>query len=279
MKRKFREDTPVDVPEPINIKRDLTLGQLAALGAAALAYNILEDQIDSLLQVATRTPDWISDEVSSRINGKEGTVEIIKRAIDHTDLPKADKDALKGLVGAFSFFKGIRDAMIHARLINLSGSIARGANRRGKEPYEVLVSEQALNGFYDHVSALQRELAVGGKLLNTALTLKQIAPDDPNKSQLEEEIEAETVRCRESRKQRQKLKQLPKFPDENELREAVNRRREAVISTIVGYRRPLTSHSQGRDNSQFWDATQMMHRRNNALLDTYYPPSATRKSG
>ena len=52
-----------------DIKKDLTENQLAAFGAAALAYNILEDQIDALLHVVTNVPDWLITEVSSRWEG------------------------------------------------------------------------------------------------------------------------------------------------------------------------------------------------------------------
>jgi hypothetical protein len=171
MKRKSQKDTPTDIFDPVNIKRDLTSAQLAALAAVTLAYNILEDQIDALLLIATRIPDWLFDEVSSRIDGLGGTVEIILRAIKQTDLPQKDKNDLEASVGLFMDFKQNRDTIIHARLINLSIGIGRGAKRRGTSPLEILVSEDALNRFYDHIVALQNELAAGGRLLNTALTL------------------------------------------------------------------------------------------------------------
>jgi hypothetical protein len=58
MKRKFREDTPRDIFGPVDVKLDLTQEQLAALGAAALAYNILEDQLDALRRNARSRLDF-----------------------------------------------------------------------------------------------------------------------------------------------------------------------------------------------------------------------------
>jgi hypothetical protein len=270
MKRKSKGDTPTDISGPVDIKIDLTPGQLAALAAVALAYNILEDQLDSLLRVATRVPDWIFDEVSSRIHGLDGTVAIIEQAVQKSGLSAKAKNALHGTISTFSDFKKNRDTIIHARLINLSIGIGRGAKQRGKSLFEILLSEDALNCFYDHILALQKELIAGGVLLNTALSLKQIAQDDPNKSRLEAEIRVHTAQFRESRSHRRALTPLPKFPDESELREAANRRREAAILMRMGYPRRPTAGFWARDNSQFWE---YQHLRNNALLDTYFPPA------
>jgi hypothetical protein len=225
--------------------------------------------------VATRVPDWIFDEVCSRIHGLDGTVAIIQEAIKQSGLPNKDKNALEGSVGSFTDFKKTRDTMIHARLINLSTSIGRGAKQRGKSPFEILLSEDALNCLYEHILALQKELAAGGVLLNNALALKQIAVDDPNRARLEEEIRDQTVRFRESHNHRLALKPLPKFPDENELRDAANRRRETAILMQMGYPQPQTlSHFRNRDNLPLWDWHYQYHR-NNALLNTYFPPDQT----
>ena len=86
MKRKSRDDALVDEHVTGDIKADLTEKQLAAFGAAALAYNVLEDQIDALLSVTTRIPNWLFAEVSSRIHGLDGKTAIIQKAIEHSGL-------------------------------------------------------------------------------------------------------------------------------------------------------------------------------------------------
>src|ERR1700721_819086 len=116
MKRKVQGDTPTDVHGTGNVKADLTEKQLVAFGAAALAYNVLEDQIDALLFVATGISDWLFAEVSSRIHGLDGKIAIIQKAIEHSDLMPSDKKKLTEAVAAFGDFKKNRDTMIHARI-------------------------------------------------------------------------------------------------------------------------------------------------------------------
>jgi len=81
MKRKPPKAPPTHADSTGDIKADLTQEQLAAFGAAALAYNVLEDQIDALLFIVTRIPDWLFSEVSSRIHGLDGKVAIIQEAV------------------------------------------------------------------------------------------------------------------------------------------------------------------------------------------------------
>jgi hypothetical protein len=263
MKRKSREDIPVDPQSTGNIKIDLTETQLAAFGASVLAYNVLEDQIDTLLLVATRIPDWLFVEVSSRIHGLDGKIAIIRKAINQSGLGPNDAKTLNGAIDVFLDFKKTRDTLIHARIINASLGVGRGPNQRGKSPFEILLSAQALNAFYDHIITLQIELASGGRMLNSAVALKQCAVDDPNKSRFEEEILTHKAQFLENHKHRLALTPLPKFPDEDELREATNRWRETQILMRMGYPLP-----PARDMSQFW------YHRNNALLNTYYPSGA-----
>jgi hypothetical protein len=276
MKRKSREDTPIDHQSTGNIKIDLTEKQLAAFGAAALAYNVLEDQIDTLLLVTTQIPDWLFEQVSSRIHGLDGKIAIIQEAIKQSGLGSNDIKTLTESVAVFGDFKKTRDTLIHARIVNAPLAVGRGTKQRGASPFEVLLSLPALDAFYEHILALQRELASGGILLNGAVTLKRCAEDDPNKSRFEEELRVHKAQFLENHRRRLALKPLPKFPDEDELHEAANRWRETQILMRMGYPRPHPAMQHfSRDASQFWE---WRHHRNNALLDTYFPPTEPPKN-
>ena len=85
MKRPAK-DNPEQMFRTGDVKRDLTRDQLEAIGAAALAYNSLEDQIDNLLLTATRMPVWLFPEVSSRINGLEGKIQVVQAAINEAKM-------------------------------------------------------------------------------------------------------------------------------------------------------------------------------------------------
>jgi hypothetical protein len=244
MKRRPREDTPTDVHRTGDIKKDFTKSQLAAFGAATLAYNILEDQIDALLFIVTRIPDWLFADVSSRIHGLDGKIAIIQNAVQRTGLVPDDLKALQEAIALFGQFKTIRDGMIHARIINASIGIGRVAKQRGKSPYEILLSAEALNIFYDHIVALEKEFSSGGSLLNTSITLSLLAANDPNRAQFEEALRVHQSLFRENHKHRRSLKRLPKFPDESELREAANRWREAQTAALMDWFRPLSELPQ-----------------------------------
>jgi hypothetical protein len=247
MKRKTRDDISVPAQSIASIKTDLTEKQLAAFAAAALAYNILEDQIDALLLVATRIPDWLFAEVSSRINGLDGKIAIIQEAITRSSISPKDAKALTEAVATFGDFKKTRDTMIHARIIRtLVGTIGRGTKQRGKSPFEILLNVDALSAFFDHIEALERELSSGAKLSNSAITLNQSALDDPNRSRFEEERQAHEAQFQESHNLRQSLKQLPKFPDEDELRKVVNQQREAQTAALMGWFQPWSEPGRHR---------------------------------
>lgn len=132
-----KKDTPKSVHSTRDIKKDLTENQLAAFGAAALAYNILEDQIDALLHVVTNVPDWLIKEVSSRIHGLDGKAAIINKAISKTPLESKDAKMANASIGAFMEFKKNRDAMIHARIINASIGIELSEKTRGEKCFEI----------------------------------------------------------------------------------------------------------------------------------------------
>jgi len=150
-------------------------------------------------------------------------------------------------VATFGDFKKNRDTLIHARIINVTIGVGRGAKQRGgKSSFEVLLSADVLNAFYDHIVALKNELASGAVLLNTSVTLKLGNSDDPGRPQLEKALRSHQAQYRESRKYRRSLKPLPKFPDEDELRQAANKQREAQTAVIMSWFQPLSEPVQTR---------------------------------
>ena len=80
MKRPHHQDTRKHVDGTGDIKKDLTEKQLAAIGALILAYNKLEDSIESMFGVVTGVKDQMFLEVSSRITSIDIKLEIIKQA-------------------------------------------------------------------------------------------------------------------------------------------------------------------------------------------------------
>jgi hypothetical protein len=239
MKRPFREDKTNDVHRTGDIKRDLSEKQLAGIGAAALAFNALEERVDLLLSVATRMPSYLFQEVSTRINGLEGKVSIIQAAIKEatttadTGLATEDIKRLGNAVGDFMELKKIRDAIMHARIVNASIGIGVGGRQRGSKAVEILLSVDALDKYYLHILLLDQVLSSGSALLNAVITHWERGKSDPYKSQFEQAIQGHQVLFQSSLHRRQSLPPLSKFPDEDELREAANRWRAALREEIT----------------------------------------------
>ncbi len=236
-------------PEPIStfdIKKDLTEKQLAAIGAAALAFNVLEEQIDELLFAVTRTPRWLFPEVSSRIHGLEGKVAIIKAGIDDgvhfPDLASFTPDLadLKTSIDKFLEFKRIRDAIIHSRIINAAIGIGMVAKQRGKSPYEVLLQAEALESYYNHAVTLERVLASGANLLSLVIAMSEYRVDHLYRRPLEERARSETTQFQHHLQRLRSLKPLPQFPDEAEIQKAVALWREALRAQAADWIPPLS---------------------------------------
>jgi hypothetical protein len=238
MRRQYNKDRPTDVHSTGDVKRDLTEKQLAAFGAASLAYNILEDEIDALLHIVTNVPDWLAKEVSSRIHGLDGKIAIIHIALNNSSLETADQNIARDNVGAFGEFKKIRDAMIHARILNAAIGIGLSNKTRGEKSFEVLLSEDALNTLYDHIVALEKVLSSLGSLLGGLNALRNSEPTDPNRSRYEEAVRVHTAQFRENHARRRSLKPLPQFPDEVQLRAAVTLWNQTQTSILMGWFQP-----------------------------------------
>ena len=221
MRRPYNKDKPTDVHSTGDVKKDLTEKQLAAFGAGCLAYNILEDEIDALLYVVTNVPDWLAKEVSSRIHGLDGKTAIIHKALAKAGLDIPDQKIAHESVNTFSDFKTIRDAMIHARVTNAAIGIGLIEKKRGEKSFEVLLTEEALNTFYEHIVVLEKALSSLGSLLGGMNALKASSPTDPNRSRYEEAVRVHAAQFREHHARRQSLKPLPQFPDEYQLKAAV----------------------------------------------------------
>lgn len=256
MRRPYNKDKPTDAHSTGDVRRDLTEKQLAAFGAACLAYNILEDGIDALLYVVTNIPDWLIKEVTTRIHGLDGKTAIIQKSIEKSGLIATDQKIASESIAVFGEFKKIRDAMIHARVLNAAIGIGLSDRTRGERGFEVLLTEEALNTFYEHIVALEKELSSLGSLLGGTTALRGSSADDPKKSQYEEAVRVHEAQFRENHRRRRSLKPLPKFPDEVQLKAAMLLWNQTQTATLMGWFQP-------------WEP--LPQRKSNVLLDTGPP--------
>jgi hypothetical protein len=140
-----------------DIKRDLSVDQLAGIGAVALAYNYAESSLDRALGLALGVGLELHLRLVTRIGGEEKT-ELLKLAAADMSLPSDLREDLAETLSYFLTLKGYRNGIIHARVLDaiLGLGEVRG---RGARHWEVLLTTVALNGLYDHLKAVTDELA------------------------------------------------------------------------------------------------------------------------
>jgi hypothetical protein len=111
-----------------NIKPEL----LAAFGAVTLAWNQVDGMIDSILCAALQLHSDLRVDVRSRINGFDGKIGIIKKALQvhFGTFPDVCRFAQVSL-GACELYKTYRDGVAHARPNRGDDPIAVTADKRG----------------------------------------------------------------------------------------------------------------------------------------------------
>jgi hypothetical protein len=214
-----------------NVRKDLSENQLAWIGSVALAYNETELILDLILTSALGQND-LGHALTSRINGTEGKIEILKTAIANLKAEQPIRDAIALTLGAdgFSGLKKYRDRVIHARIRDAKNAIAQSPASRGKFE-EVLLTEKALEGVYNRLVLLRAELSfilqmvIGIEVaasIGLALHHMKLSSDDPYKRapETESRIQAALAQLQLCRRDRLSLQPLPKFPSESELNEA-----------------------------------------------------------
>jgi hypothetical protein len=192
---------------------DLSSEQLEYVGAVAILYNSVEDQVDSLCAEGLRIPIH-NAEVLSRLNGIEGKTELIKIAAKHWGFSEDEQIFLAEAVGkgGFMLLKKWRDAVVHSRVYNSRTSMALVPERRGKFS-QVLLSTDALIGLYSRLAWLRAELFWLLRILERRTRLSRGEIDAQHRGLLEQENRADWIRAREHRTRRLSLQPMPEFPD------------------------------------------------------------------
>jgi hypothetical protein len=217
-----------------DIRKDLTAEQLAGIGGVTLAYNEAEVLIDILMSLSLGLLTHSAHEVTSRINGIDGKIELAKIGMRELGADQKTTDLLGGSLGdgGFKSYKKYRDAVIHARVLDAPAGIALSPSNRGKID-EVLLTVEALNGLYDRLVLVRQELIEACNISIRLFTERRMGPirksateaaADPlqralaivdlPKRQYEQEIQDCLSRFQEHQKNRLSLPRLPEFPVE-----------------------------------------------------------------
>lgn len=200
--------------------RQLTKHQLAAIGAVALACNELEVAIDILLFEVIGLPHPAFPDVSCIIN-TEDKIATIDRGVAHLGLEPEYQKQIKEALDTFREFTVSRDAINHARIIN-------GLNLKSRRTtFSSVFIDDALNTFYDHLVALEKEISSAAVLIKGTFTLTSLAPDNSKRGFYEEVKRVCSLQFRGYGSRRHSLPPMPHFPSESELREVKIRWQQA----------------------------------------------------
>lgn len=230
-----------------NVLRDVSKRQLAHIAAVSIAYNEMEEALDLLLIFSLGIWANVGPQVTSRINGTDGKIAIVKAAVrDMTSL----RNVSDFVVGSpdfselldkslehegFALLKQYRDAVIHAHKFDVPTAIALTSVKRGK-PYEVLMTKEALKALYDRLVLVRNELweactiaARASESWKAMWVAHNIgAVNSPvgkklflsTKAQTERDIRGAISRYRRHQSRRLSLPPLPSFPSEAQLGQA-----------------------------------------------------------
>ena len=202
-----------------DVKRDLTAEQLASVGAVTLAWNGLEGCIDVLVAIASGLDTSVALHVISRINGFDGKIAIATKGLQlyFRDSEKFISE-INTCFTAAGQCKIDRDAVIHAHVLDPKGAIGGGMERRGKL-YEVTLSQTALDGLYDRIVLVTKELiglvwATMWFIIRKKMDERSYSWKENERERIEPIIQAYVTQFRGDQKRRKSLPQPPSPPEE-----------------------------------------------------------------
>jgi hypothetical protein len=198
-----------------DVRHDISARQLEALGAIAIMWTRIERRIDFAMCTALSVPYRLWVDVSSRINGFDGKVELIKRGAEHhIRVPPDARTIIADSLGAISEHKRYRDGVIHAWVTNPNAHTADTIQRKG-EVDETFMSAEALDSLYERLSVLSDEAGDIISILNYYFAVAH------GREEIAQALQACTAQALEHQKRRRSLPPLPAFPEEPPIPQAM----------------------------------------------------------
>ncbi len=253
MKRKHERDSK-NKARTGDIKKDLSTQQLAALGAAALAYNEVERNIELLFFIVSEIPGPMQYEVSTRISGIDAKKDIVLAGAKYLKLEEQDRAQLGEALGEgiFSKLKQYRNAAVHSRIIDASVGIGLSIESKARLQ-EVLLTVSALDALYENLVALAKELNWFANLIGLLSHLNKHSVTASRESS-ERALATWTERVRALRSERKSLPPIPEFPPEHELDAAEIQWLQAQQSAQMGWFSQWPAHFPRQMSAALHDA-------------------------
>jgi hypothetical protein len=214
------------------VRENFTPEQLQGIGEVAIAWNEAEHVFDLLVACVLGLDVGLSSHVTTRINGFDGKLALLKLALDKMHLDDTFTKETNEAADALSECKGQRDSVIHARAFDVDLGIGQRIKRRADVEH-IYLSTGVLTGLHDRLSMLRDELLYDYIYL---ITVTQGDRPRRNPAELQplynEEVALKCVAlAQEHRTKRLSLPPLPPFPvkdqDQKELIRTLMERRKA----------------------------------------------------
>lgn len=199
------------------IAEDIEPERLKGIGAVSLAWNDLEGAADTALAMSLKLPEPLWVELTSRINGWEGKVELLKKSASiHYRFSEDDIRPISETLGEAGRLKKYRDGVIHALILDPNQDVAPSLQRKGATD-EVLVTTEALNALYNRLCAIRAELdQIVSMFHYLAIARTDLKPNvtERERQQAEQDFRACFPRLLALQQKRRETPQLPEFPEE-----------------------------------------------------------------
>lgn len=207
-----------------SVRDNFSKEQLEAIGAVTMAYNDAEYELNCTLGSALGIAPTLWNDLATRINGAAGKKELISLTAATQKWPPAVLATIDETLIAFLEWKGYRDWIIHAQIVDKANAIAHPIQRQGASG-EVLLTAKAVEGVYDRLLIVIEELKCLKELFEALSADKFVNGLGPSGSQrrrefaaqrakrLEPKVQAYLAQVQAHQKARRSLPPLPKFPE------------------------------------------------------------------
>jgi hypothetical protein len=233
-----------------DIKKDFSPEQRLLIGNISLAFNVLEGDVETLFFLITDLHPSLAFEVSTRINGLEGKIEIIAAGLKLLDFEPHDLTQLRIALGDGTGFKGLkkhRDAVVHARILSPILGVGYKVDRRAQFT-KVLITVEALQALYEHIEACHNELTDGCTLVSNLKAKENVATfaDDPRKELYAEAMTRCLAQFRSHQDRKRSLPQLPQLPSEEEIQADHDAYTQALVRALKNAVSTSLQNEEGR---------------------------------
>lgn len=184
-----------------------------------MAYNECDGRLHRLISACFDYPGSFY-EITSRINGDDGRVEIIKAAARYLELGDDGQAAVRETLSerGFKLLRGYRNAVVHARLVDASSSVGRSYESNAKYS-DVLLTVEALRWLYDQLNFMIYELYYLEDAIACAMTIRSSVESDGHRVELLRTMREGIAKCQEHQRARLSQPPPPEFPEEADILE------------------------------------------------------------